>query len=302
MLRGLLAGIFLLLAAAAQAAPAIDGTTNIVACGAGSPPHQLTLSPLTTTQSQDTVIVNLTEGAADTWAISIADTAGLSYQRRATLQSSSIPTDREEEWYAPAPSPLTGDVITINFYASNTGGCLKGQVFAISGATWPSPFDPLWSQPKVNVSSGTQSFTTSGTDDLLYAHYVFIGCTGPLPGAGWTSLAGTGGAQDLYEYQTVSGAQSGTVATVGAGCTSTQTSILDAFAAADGLGAAQQMTKAIGFIAFVPGMQFSKGVGFIAMMPGASMSKAVGFIGMQSSAPVGTNLKSGFGLFHGFPP
>jgi hypothetical protein len=271
-LARLLAVIGLLWAHAALASPAIDGIAPFNACGAGSP---LVISTtLTTTNTHDAIIVMVTFGATPGWVNTVTDTAGLTFTRRAQVQATSITTDKWEEWYAPAAATLTGDTITVTTTTSGGSNCIKIMAVGISGANWPVPFDPLYGYPfTTNTATSTpQTFTTLGTDDLLLAHYGQNGCTGPLPGAGWTALYQISGS-DLLEYKTVSGAQTGLQATVGNCAGNMQTFWGDAFVSAAGLGIIEQSSKLNSYAVLQTGMGSSKDILYVIVEPGIGNSK-----------------------------
>jgi hypothetical protein len=298
LFRNLIAAL-LFFVTPALATPAIDGVAAFNACGSGSP---LTISTaLTTANIHDAIIVMVTMGNTPVWVDTVTDTAGLSFTRRAQTASPSINTDRWEEWYAPAAAALTGDTITVTATGSGGSNCIKLMAVGVSGAQWPTPFDPYYNFPNAKGTTSLGAFTTAGTDDLLLAHYGQNGCTGPLPGAGWTALYQISGS-DLLEYQTVATAVTGDSATLGNCAGNVQSYWLDAFVASGGLGTVNQASKFVGFVAVAPGMQMSKQLGFIALRPGTAISKMAGFIVLKPAAASVANGGGGLGLFHSFPP
>jgi len=295
----LLALIGLLWAHAALATPALDGTTAFTTCGSGS---TLVLPPLTTTQFHDAIIVSAVVGFGNAWVYSISDTAGLTWQRRAQLQSDSVGLDHDEEWFAPAAGPLNNDQITITFTVPVGAGCFKGLAYAVSGAQWPWPFDPLWNQAKTVLDATTLTYTTLGTDDLLVANYTFNSCSGdPTPGVGWSYIQNAGFfSNKLYQQKTVAGAQINLNSPFGGSCGTLQMGIGEAFAASDGLGSLVGNPKDIQYIILQTGMGMSKDNLYVIVEPGISMSKDTLYaITLPTAAPAAGGAAV---LPHIFPP
>lgn len=298
-LRLALAAVLALFARTALATPAIDGIAAFNACGSGNP--LVITTTLTTISTQDAIIVMVTMGNTPVWVNTITDTAGLTYTRRMKQSASSPTTDRWEEWYAPAASTLTGDIITVTATSAGGSNCIKVMAIGISGAQWPVPFDPLYNWP-YTLSAGTNpQFTTQGTDDLLLAHYGITACT-PTAGLGWTLLYSINGS-DLLEYQTTGSPQTNYQAAQGAGCGggNVQTVWSDAFVSAAGLGVLEQSSKVNTYAILQTGMGTSKQNMYVIAEPGIGTSKLNSYVILNGQTNV-INPNSGLTLFHAFPP
>lgn len=298
-LRLVVAAFLALVARTALATPALDGTASFNACGSGNP-LSITTS-LTTSNTNDAIIIVVTFGNTPLLVKTVSDTAGLTFTRRLQQAAGSPTTDRWEEWWAPSSGILTGDTITVTATGAGGSNCIKVGAIGISGAQWPVPFDPLFNWPNT-VGSGTNPvFTTSGTDDLLLAHYGITGCT-PSVGTGWTGIYAINGS-DLLEYQTVGVAKTAYTAVQGAGCGggNVQTLWSDAFVSAAGLGSVEQSSKVNTYVVLQTGMGTSKLNMYVIAVPGIGTSKLNSYVILNGQTNV-LNPRNGLTIFHAFPP
>lgn len=132
-----------------MAAPNLDGTATGGANGVG---NAFTVSLSTSSTNEDVfLLANLQagtgSGASGAFGAisSISDTAGLNWQRLASLQSTDGSTCTLELWWAPAPSVLSSETVSVFLAQSNRYAAL---VFAAAGSiNLNSPFDPNASLP-----------------------------------------------------------------------------------------------------------------------------------------------------------
>jgi len=297
----LLSVLLALFSAVVHASPALDATSGWVANCSPANTNILTFPALTTTQTQEAIIVSFGLGSVHVSVLSIADTAGLTYTRRAAITDG---TDHWEEWYAPASGTLTSDVITATFTSTVPSGCLAGVAYGISGAAWPTPFDPAWGCcAQAKVAFGTANFNqTIGTDDLLLAHYGFNSCGATSPGSGWTSVIPNTNVENLIEYKVISGAQSGTTATVGSCGSNIASHIFDAFVSSAGLGVLEQSSKLNSYAVLQTGMGTSKDNMYVVVVPGIGTSKLNSYAIITTPATPVTQPGRGGLILHTFPP
>ena len=160
---------------------------------------------LTTANAHDVIILDVAENG--TSVSSISDTAGLTWHQVAVAGTS---PDLIYQYYAIANSALSGDAITVHF--SGSANYLDLNAFGISGANTSAPFDSNASLAATSNSS-TVSASTSNANDLIFAAYRFGGLPTATAGSGWTAISAPSSDYYLSEYQVVSSAQTGLVAT-----------------------------------------------------------------------------------------
>lgn len=285
------------------AAPAIDGSSGwTVDCSNAT--STLTLGSLTTSNTQDAIIIETGIGSVTHgYILSITDTAGLSWSRRGTATDQV--GDWSEEWYAPSAAALTNEIITLHFAQTKPGGsCFAAVAFGISGAAWPTPFDPLWG-PNGRVGPGGHlaTLTTKGTDDLLLAHYVTTVCSPSGPGAGWTAIISPVGTFNLIEYMQVNTAQTNTTATMtGCGAGNIEMSITDAFVAPDGLLTVEENSKDNTYVVLQTGTASSKDNLYVIAEPAIGVSKLNSYVILNGTPNVLVPPRNGLTIFHAFPP
>lgn len=153
---------------------------------------------LSTTKTNDVIIVIATFNNSGGTISSISDTASLTWtgHRRATVTNG---TTTVEEWYAISSGILTSDVITLNYSASASFSVATA--FGVNGAHTAAPFDTNAAIPFTGV--GTPSFTTSNANDFL----VTGGANTCTPTSPWVSIEAT--SFWTVQYQIVSTTQSG---------------------------------------------------------------------------------------------
>ena len=103
-------------------------------CNSAAPVINCSTQLLTTTQSNDVVIV-VAEGTNST---TVSDSSGLSFVQRVSYSSTTYPPLTMVEFYAVAASPLNNDNITVSDAPRYTNGM---QAFAIHGADTATLFD-----------------------------------------------------------------------------------------------------------------------------------------------------------------
>ena len=103
-------------------------------CSSAAPVINCSTQLLTTTQSNDVVIV-VAEGTNST---TVSDSSGLSFVQRVSYSSTTYPPLTMVEFYAVAASPLNNDNITVSDAPRYTNGM---QAFAIHGADTATLFD-----------------------------------------------------------------------------------------------------------------------------------------------------------------
>lgn len=302
--RAILACVLALWASVAQATPAIDGTAGWAGCGGGSP-WKLSLT-LSTTQTHDAIffVIGTLSGLTPTgFGVSVTDTAGLTWQKRAQLADPIQQQNKQEEWYAPATTALTGDVITITMQPA-TYTCVAGTVFGVSGAQWPTPFDPLFTYPKTSTAGGPMTVSTLGTDDLIFAHYDTHDCASPTAGLGWTAVVNPTSTFNLVQYNTYAAAQTALAIPVGAACaTHVHNGIAEALVSADGLGVLEQNSKLNAYAILQTGMGTSKQNMYVIAEPGIGTSKQNAYAVLQNNpAPTPGAFGKGGLILHSFPP
>lgn len=135
---------------------ATSGTSEVV--GNGFAPVTTGTVTLTTTQHDDVVVLAVTSGGFfnTSRVTSVTDTAGLTWKRRnrrwvdgggKSAEGSPWPTTNVNQgfdveiWWAHAPTPLTGDVITVNTVENNGTGSISLTAFGVSGANYTTPWD-----------------------------------------------------------------------------------------------------------------------------------------------------------------
>lgn len=283
-------------AAIAQAAPAIDGTSGWTCCGTGtSASLSLTLSTSNTQDAIFLVIGTLGQG----FGVTVTDTAGLVWQKRAQVIDPIEHQNRQEEWFASSAAKLTSDTITITMQPGINFTSVAGVAFGVSGAQFPTPFDPLFNWPTVSTAGGTMSVSTLGTDDLIFAHYDTHDCSSPTPGAGWTPVVSPTGTFNLVQYKTFAAAQTN-LPIPASGCT-LHNGIAEALVAPDGLGVLEQNSKDNTYVVLQTGMETSKQNMYIVAVPGIGTSKLNGYA-ILSGLPNVIVPNGGRTNFHAFPP
>jgi hypothetical protein len=131
-----------------------------------------------TTSEPNDVIVLFTGAASSKLVFGVTDTAGLTWNLRASAQFNSSATFSETfaEYYATSALPLTDDKISVNYTVSN--GAIGCSALGVSGANIASPFDPSTGcpsgtgVPETNESTpttinGITKVCTSNPSDLL---------------------------------------------------------------------------------------------------------------------------------------
>ena len=173
---------------------------------------------LTTSKPDDVIIVfaNTTNSFTG-----ISDTAGLTWNERAIGGPAGGGNFITEEWYAIAPSSLSGDAITV----TELNGYASLDAFGISGANTSSPFDS--GGPVTGTTTDTDVISTTNANDMLIAGFGY-GNASPDPSAGFTLLYSEN--YLMSEYAIVSSTQTNLSVNNDQGYT--QGSIVDAIKAA----------------------------------------------------------------------
>lgn len=172
---------------------------------------------ITTTASNDIIVVNnvVTPNSGGPYPISgISDTAGLTWN----LSTSKGWTDGTggsatiETWWAKAPSPVTGDTITVSYTASPTVPWRIAAV-GVTGANLTTPFDINAGAPAFTsgtASSLTNTISTTNPNTLLLAFLRDTDATAlgtVTRPSGFAQILATGSYAD-FSYKIVSSTQS----------------------------------------------------------------------------------------------
>ena len=117
---------------------------------------------------------------------SITDTAGLVWSSRVAVDLGGLLDT--EEWYAiaPPPSPISGNVITINF--SNTTSFVTAEAFGVSGVNLESVFGLT---APITGTSMPLTVSTSVAHTMVVGAYRHSITATPAPGAGFIQIAGS---------------------------------------------------------------------------------------------------------------
>jgi hypothetical protein len=208
---------------------ALDGSV----VGAGEPASSVALT-LSTVNAGDIIIVFL-ESFNGGPTLSVADTAGLTWTKRQSVDTSGTggnTTSIVEEWWALAPSALSSDVITITMSGDQF---LIGYAFAISGANTTSPFDTNAAVPASNNVGGFASISTTAANTFVIAYNRHSSLSSFSAGSGFTLVATPIGFGDLAQYAIFSSAQTG-LSVADSSPSTVIVSIADAIVAASGGG------------------------------------------------------------------
>jgi hypothetical protein len=196
---------------------ALDGSVTANASSGTS----LALPGLTTTKTNDVIVVfALVNSASGVISVSsIADTAGLTWTKRAGAGVTSQPL---EEWYAISSGILSSDVITVTLSAAVA--FLTLSAFAVSGANTTSPWDANVSLPATS-STAAVSVSTTAAATMLIGGYRLSSVAAPGAGAAFTAITNVNFL--LTEYEVVSSAQTAKAVPIG-GAAATNGGIGDA--------------------------------------------------------------------------
>ncbi len=202
-----------------------DGNANFLVDGTvafGGVSASAISGSLTTGNAEDVIVLFIeTNGGPVT---TVSDTAGLTWTRRRSVVYGSV--QQLDEWYAVAPTALSGDIITVSqTYSAYLAAC----AVAVSGANTSDPFDANSSVPAA-AAGASASISTSNAADFVIGAYRVGATASPTAGAGWTQDCGK--YYLLVEHQFTSAAQSGLVLTIGTGSGNEQVGIADAIVAA----------------------------------------------------------------------
>lgn len=120
---------------------------------------------LTTTQSDDMIIVLAGDKGGSSVSASIKDKAKLTWNLRASV---SLGPNTMREYYATTSSSLSGDVIHVTLSGSYN---IDLMAFGVSGANTGSPFDPNLASSPVTATGKSKlpavAVTTSNANDLI---------------------------------------------------------------------------------------------------------------------------------------
>jgi hypothetical protein len=186
---------------------------------------------LTTTNANDVIIlfaiVNLNAAGPIS---SVSDTAGLTWTARKQVTGcGGNSLYNLEEWWAPAPSALVSDVITI--HCASVIGFATLTAFGVSGANTAAPFDVNVSLPaSTNASSSASvSVSTTAANTMVLGGFRQSGQSSPTSGTGYTQIQGAN--YMLAEYQIFTSAQTSKTVTETTGSGDANGIIGDAIAA-----------------------------------------------------------------------
>lgn len=228
--------LFISLSGQAFAALAIDGSGSNT--GVASPITQA----ITTSNTNDIIIVWVFNDAATGGSSGITDTAGLSWTKRQTQNYGSGGLFSMDEWYAISSGTLSGDTVSVAFSGAVNGRIV---VFGISGANTASPFDADASIPAKNstAASTTVSVTisTANTNDILIASSRWTtGASLTSRPSGFSQTVASGGVADA-SHNIVTATQSGVTETYTISAALNPGMLFDAIKAAGGAPATSNL-------------------------------------------------------------
>lgn len=182
--------------AAVSNALSADGTANTAGFSAAN-----TIT-LTTTKTNDIIIVDIVNNACSGGATTISDGALLSWTKHAGG------TGILQEYWALSTGILTADVIAIGCAT----GSVSGAAFAINGANTGSPFDPNGAIPVIGTTTAV-NISTTNANTFMFVAYKTTGssCT---PGIGWTTISNNTGSFLFTEFQIATSPQTALPAAV----------------------------------------------------------------------------------------
>jgi hypothetical protein len=188
---------------------------------------------ITTTKSNDVVVLHIGYEGPTAQTVTSVTSSSLTWTKR---QGMTLATDGAgyadamEEWWAPATSTLSSEVITVNLSGAIDDGVLS--TFAVAGTSnYISPWDSNVALPATATGTSSQvdatvnvSTTANNTMILGFVGNECFGgssprCNGGGPGAGWSGVApmtnitdqGNGGAANNWSagtsHQTVTSPQ-----------------------------------------------------------------------------------------------
>jgi hypothetical protein len=141
----------------------VESTSSVLCNGASNPCSMI----LTTTNSNDVILVFAYEDTGGNGISTITDTAGLLYAKRSSVWV-------VEEWYAKSIPVLSSDNITVTLNAApNSNWSIMA--LAISGTRFDSPFDQANPNPPTatgSTCSGWPTISTRASNTMIIA---FVG-------------------------------------------------------------------------------------------------------------------------------
>lgn len=139
-------------------------------------------------------------------------------KRTASSQSTTGAVVDVEEWYAPATTALTSEVVTVTGTSpsANSPSC-RTIVLAYNGVNTTTPFDvnvslPAISQVNTSATSATTSISTTNANSVAVSFFRNFGSAGTItPPAGYTlAVSGFSSTATGIEYKVYNTAQSST--------------------------------------------------------------------------------------------
>ena len=141
----------------------VDGTAN-----SGVTDTASISTTLTTTLTNDIIVVVLSYAGGSALTASISDTAGLTWNTRypvtATAAVGTPGTLYIAEYWAYSPNVLSSDVITVALSATVYANLCA---FGVNGANTTAPFDTNTSLPSLASSKTSNAFSTNSSSDLI---------------------------------------------------------------------------------------------------------------------------------------
>lgn len=128
---------------------------------------------LTTTKIDDVIVVAVQTGGFFHRGVvtSITDTAGLVWKKRNARKQTGL-NPSQELWWAHAPAPLTGNVITVH---TSLTGYIIINAFGVSGANFNTPWDTHtgagWFNDNTGSGNPIGAFYSSATRTFAFAIY-----------------------------------------------------------------------------------------------------------------------------------
>jgi hypothetical protein len=178
-----------------------SGTLSLDGHGIGinTPSSPATIS-VTTLHANDVVVLMVMCNPGVT-SMSVSG-GGLTWNTRIAIEV--IGTRSGAEFWAYAPSALSGATITVNFGGS--GAACNPAYIGITGANTANPFDTNANLPViVNANSpATCTMSTSNPNDILFGYMMQGGTSTPSGPSGWTALD-TYPAAEHWDYYDIVG-------------------------------------------------------------------------------------------------
>ncbi|MDG6910086.1 MAG: hypothetical protein JRN08_06925 [Nitrososphaerota archaeon] len=218
----IIAALIVLLVVPGFVRPAAAATTPTLDPGAVNSAVSSSTNPISTsityTNTNDLVyVVVAVDPAGSSPSIGLPSASGLSFASRCAINGGTLGVYMAS-FYAVASSAASSGISISASFSGAVGATATMVAFAVTGEDTAAPFDPNLSSCPAGATgttqtSGTITFSTTGTDDFVIGSAAIFGSalTGSIAvGSGFTSIASVGGvaSQAGAEYLTTSTAGS----------------------------------------------------------------------------------------------